>query len=106
MIRRRSQSTSGRVLTGAYVRRACIDIGSNTTRLLIAECGDGLVEVHQERAYTQLRRSVRDGGALSSEKISEVVAVVEAQLARARGARLGGGARGRHRGDPARGQSR
>lgn len=83
-IRRRSQSTGCRVLTGAYVRRACIDIGSNTTRLLIAECGDGLVEVHQERAYTQLRRSVRDGGALSSEKISEVVAVVEAQLARAR----------------------
>jgi exopolyphosphatase/guanosine-5'-triphosphate,3'-diphosphate pyrophosphatase len=66
------------------VRRACIDIGSNTTRLLIAECDAGLVEVHQERAYTQLRRSVRGGGALGPEKISEVVAVVGAQLARAR----------------------
>ena len=35
------------------VRRACIDIGSNTTRLLVAECGrDQLDEVHQERAFT------------------------------------------------------
>jgi exopolyphosphatase/guanosine-5'-triphosphate,3'-diphosphate pyrophosphatase len=66
------------------VRRACIDIGSNTTRLLIAECDAGLAEVHQERAYTALRRCVRGGGALSAEKISEVVAVVSAQLARAR----------------------
>ncbi len=47
---------------GASVRRACIDIGSNTTRLLVAACDRGrLEEVHQERSFTQLRRGVLDG---------------------------------------------
>ena len=41
------------------VRRACIDIGSNTTRLLVADCdGDRLLEVHQERAFTHVRRGL------------------------------------------------
>jgi exopolyphosphatase / guanosine-5'-triphosphate,3'-diphosphate pyrophosphatase len=35
---------------------ACIDIGSNTTRLLVADAADGgLREVMQRRAYTRLR---------------------------------------------------
>jgi exopolyphosphatase / guanosine-5'-triphosphate,3'-diphosphate pyrophosphatase len=35
---------------------ACIDIGSNTTRLLVADVADGsLREVMQQRAYTRLR---------------------------------------------------
>jgi exopolyphosphatase/guanosine-5'-triphosphate,3'-diphosphate pyrophosphatase len=67
------------------VRRACIDIGSNTTRLLVADgVGGGLVEVHQERAFTKLGRGLRAGGAVPAEKVDEVVAVVRAQLRTAR----------------------
>jgi exopolyphosphatase / guanosine-5'-triphosphate,3'-diphosphate pyrophosphatase len=65
---------------------ACIDIGSNTTRLLLARATDGtLEEVLQQRAFTKLgsaRASVRP------EKIDEVAAAVAAQarLAHERGA--------------------
>jgi exopolyphosphatase/guanosine-5'-triphosphate,3'-diphosphate pyrophosphatase len=63
------------------VRRACIDIGSNTTRLLIAECDrDRLLEVHQERAFTRVGRAVGDAGEISDAKIAEVTAVVARQL--------------------------
>jgi exopolyphosphatase/guanosine-5'-triphosphate,3'-diphosphate pyrophosphatase len=66
------------------VRRACIDIGSNTTRLLVAACDHGrLDEVYQERAFTQLRRGVLEGGIIGPEKIAEEVAIVTAQLAAA-----------------------
>ena len=51
------------------VRRACIDIGSNTTRLLVAECGDArLLEVHQERAFTRIGRALRDDGAIAPDE--------------------------------------
>ncbi len=44
---------AGTVMTP--VRRACIDIGSNTTRLLIAECADGgLQALHQQKAFTRI----------------------------------------------------
>jgi exopolyphosphatase / guanosine-5'-triphosphate,3'-diphosphate pyrophosphatase len=67
------------------VRRACIDIGSNTTRLLVADCdGDRLVEVHQERAFTHVRRALTPSEEIDAEKIDEVVAVVVGQLQRAR----------------------
>jgi exopolyphosphatase/guanosine-5'-triphosphate,3'-diphosphate pyrophosphatase len=67
------------------VRAACIDIGSNTTRLLVADCdATGLVEVHQERAFTRLGRGLRDAGVIADEKITEVVGVVLRQLAVAR----------------------
>jgi exopolyphosphatase / guanosine-5'-triphosphate,3'-diphosphate pyrophosphatase len=67
------------------VRRACIDIGSNTTRLLVADCdGERLVEVHQERAFTHVRRAFTKDDEIGEEKIDEVVAVVAAQLRRAR----------------------
>jgi exopolyphosphatase / guanosine-5'-triphosphate,3'-diphosphate pyrophosphatase len=67
------------------VRRACIDIGSNTTRLLVADCdGERLVEVHQARAFTHMRRALTFGEEIASEKIAEVVAVVAGQLAAAR----------------------
>jgi exopolyphosphatase/guanosine-5'-triphosphate,3'-diphosphate pyrophosphatase len=67
------------------VRRACIDIGSNTTRLLVADClGEGLSEVHQERAFTRIGRVVVTEGEISPAKISEVVEVVCDQLERAR----------------------
>jgi exopolyphosphatase/guanosine-5'-triphosphate,3'-diphosphate pyrophosphatase len=70
------------------VRRACIDIGSNTTRLLVADCdGERLVEVHQERAFTRLGRGLESGAAIAEGKIAEEVVVVDAQLQTAR--RLG-----------------
>jgi exopolyphosphatase/guanosine-5'-triphosphate,3'-diphosphate pyrophosphatase len=68
------------------VRRACIDIGSNTTRLLVADCEGGrLVEVHQERSFTHLRRGITAELEIQTEKIAEVAAVVAAQLEVARG---------------------
>jgi exopolyphosphatase / guanosine-5'-triphosphate,3'-diphosphate pyrophosphatase len=67
------------------LRRACIDIGSNTTRLLIADCdGQGLVEVHQERSFTHVRRGLSAGDEIEADKIAEVVSVVAGQVATAR----------------------
>ncbi len=67
------------------MRRACIDIGSNTTRLLVAECdGEQLLEVHQDRAFTRIGRGLRRDGTIAPAKIAEVVEVVAAQLRVAR----------------------
>jgi exopolyphosphatase / guanosine-5'-triphosphate,3'-diphosphate pyrophosphatase len=67
------------------VRRACIDIGSNTTRLLVADCAaDGLQAVHQERAFTHLGRGRLDDGAITRHKLEEVTDVVAGQVTRAR----------------------
>jgi exopolyphosphatase/guanosine-5'-triphosphate,3'-diphosphate pyrophosphatase len=67
------------------VRAACIDIGSNTTRLLVAERVDGaLVEIHQERAFTRIGRGLAARGIIGADKIAEVVAVVSGQVAVAR----------------------
>ncbi len=66
------------------MRAGCIDIGSNTTRLLVADpLGAGLAEVHQERVFTRIGRGLTTGGAIPAAKIAEVVAVVAAQLASA-----------------------
>jgi exopolyphosphatase/guanosine-5'-triphosphate,3'-diphosphate pyrophosphatase len=67
------------------VRRACIDIGSNTTRLLVADgAGDRLHTVHQERAFTRIGRGLTAGGMIGPAKLAEVVAVVKSQLENAR----------------------
>jgi exopolyphosphatase / guanosine-5'-triphosphate,3'-diphosphate pyrophosphatase len=67
------------------VRRACIDIGSNTTRLLVADCdGDNLFEVHQDKAFTKIGHGLRRDGVIASAKIAEVVDVVGAQIETAR----------------------
>lgn len=67
------------------MRAACIDIGSNTTRLLVAErVVDRLQEVHQERAFTRIGQNLAPGAAIPGEKIQQVVAVVGAQLLIAR----------------------
>jgi len=67
------------------VRRACIDIGSNTTRLLVADCdSERLTPVHQERAFTHLRRAFTSEAEIGAAKIAEVASVVSAQLGTAR----------------------
>jgi exopolyphosphatase/guanosine-5'-triphosphate,3'-diphosphate pyrophosphatase len=67
------------------VRLGCIDIGSNTTRLLVAASdGRQLHWIHQERAFTRIGHELLERGELGPEKIEEVVAVVARQLAVAR----------------------
>jgi exopolyphosphatase / guanosine-5'-triphosphate,3'-diphosphate pyrophosphatase len=64
---------------------ACIDVGSNTTRLLVAELRGGeLRELATQRAFTRLGRSVLEEGRLSRTKLQEHARVVaeQAQLAR------------------------
>jgi exopolyphosphatase / guanosine-5'-triphosphate,3'-diphosphate pyrophosphatase len=69
------------------VRRACIDIGSNTTRLLVADVSPaGLEKLEERRAFTHVRRGVGPDGRLAPAKIAEVVEVVTAHLAVARAA--------------------
>lgn len=70
------------------MRCACIDIGSNTTRLLVAERdpvgGAGLRELATERAFTAIGAAAGPDGTLPAAKIAEVAAVVAAQAATAR----------------------
>jgi exopolyphosphatase/guanosine-5'-triphosphate,3'-diphosphate pyrophosphatase len=65
-------------------RCACIDIGSNTTRLLVAEDAQPRPrELLCERAFTRLG-SAREGGEIGARKIAEVAAVVARQVRTAR----------------------
>jgi exopolyphosphatase/guanosine-5'-triphosphate,3'-diphosphate pyrophosphatase len=60
---------------------ACVDIGSNTTRLLVAEVREGrLTEVLQRRAFTR----IGTGPVILPPKIAEVSEVVRSQIALAR----------------------
>jgi exopolyphosphatase/guanosine-5'-triphosphate,3'-diphosphate pyrophosphatase len=59
---------------------ACIDIGSNTTRLLVAEPDDGrLREVLQQRAFTRIGRDLKADGRIGKAKLAEVAEVVATQ---------------------------
>jgi exopolyphosphatase/guanosine-5'-triphosphate,3'-diphosphate pyrophosphatase len=72
------------------VRRACIDIGSNTTRLLVAESSERWIEeIHQERAFIHLGSGREPEGVIGPEKLAEVAALVATQLETAQ--RLGCG---------------
>jgi exopolyphosphatase/guanosine-5'-triphosphate,3'-diphosphate pyrophosphatase len=63
----------------------CIDIGSNTTRLLVAEpVGGRLRELAREAAFTRLRVGLRAGSEIPDAKVREVAGVVGAQARRAR----------------------
>ncbi len=64
---------------------AAIDIGSNTTRILVAKPQDGqITKVMEQRAYTRIGKA-RDGkGRISKEKIEEVSEVVDTQVRLAR----------------------
>jgi exopolyphosphatase / guanosine-5'-triphosphate,3'-diphosphate pyrophosphatase len=67
----------------------CIDIGSNTTRLLVADAGNGrLRELCTQRAFTRIGKSLRGGGAIPAAKIAEAaeVAASQARVARESGA--------------------
>jgi exopolyphosphatase/guanosine-5'-triphosphate,3'-diphosphate pyrophosphatase len=68
---------------------ACIDIGSNTTRLLVAEpSGDRLRELMTQRAFTSIGKAMSKDR-IAGEKIAETAEVVakQARLARELGAR-------------------
>ncbi|HEX8102327.1 MAG TPA: hypothetical protein VF533_06935 [Solirubrobacteraceae bacterium] len=69
---------------------ACVDIGSNTTRLLVAEAAAGrLSSVLERRAFTRIGRDLRATGTISAAKVDEVAATVaeQAALAQALGVR-------------------
>ena len=68
------------------MRLACIDIGTNTTRLLVAEPdGPGLRTVLVERAYASLAHVGREG-ALGADTIAAVTRAVAEQIAVAKAA--------------------
>ena len=59
---------------------ACIDIGSNTTRVLVAEVRDGTItEVLARRAFTRLGRELRTEGVIRAEKVAEIAEIVAEQ---------------------------
>jgi exopolyphosphatase/guanosine-5'-triphosphate,3'-diphosphate pyrophosphatase len=60
---------------------ACIDIGSNTTRLLVAEPADGhLRELLRQRAFTRVGKGLKRDDRIAPEKIAEVADVVATQV--------------------------
>jgi exopolyphosphatase/guanosine-5'-triphosphate,3'-diphosphate pyrophosphatase len=62
---------------------ACVDIGTNTTRVLVADVKDGrLTEVLQQRVFTR----IGTGPVIAREKIAEVARVVATQVELARSA--------------------
>ena len=64
---------------------AAIDIGSNTTRVLVAEPVDGqLKKVMEQRAYTRINKALDSDGAILAEKVEEVCDVVATQVRLAR----------------------
>jgi exopolyphosphatase/guanosine-5'-triphosphate,3'-diphosphate pyrophosphatase len=64
---------------------AAIDIGSNTTRVLVAEPVDGqLKKVMEQRAYTRISKAIDADGAITPEKIEEVGELVATQVRLAR----------------------
>ncbi len=63
----------------------CIDIGSNTTRLLVAEPADGrLRELMRQRAFTRIGKGLQPDDTIPSKKIKEVAEVVATQVRLAR----------------------
>jgi exopolyphosphatase / guanosine-5'-triphosphate,3'-diphosphate pyrophosphatase len=64
---------------------AAIDIGSNTTRLLVAEPVDGqLKKVMEQRAYTRINKALDGDGAILAGKVEEVCDIVATQVRLAR----------------------
>jgi len=64
---------------------AAIDIGSNTTRLLVAEPVDGqLKKVMEQRAYTRIGKALDGDREIPAAKADEIAAVVATQVRLAR----------------------
>jgi exopolyphosphatase/guanosine-5'-triphosphate,3'-diphosphate pyrophosphatase len=64
---------------------ACIDVGSNTTRLLVAELRGGeLRELASQRAFTRLGKCVLEEGKVTRDKLAETARTVAAQAQIAR----------------------
>ncbi|MBM3667571.1 MAG: hypothetical protein FJW90_08875 [Actinobacteria bacterium] len=60
---------------------AAIDIGSNTTRVLVAEPQEGqLRKVMEQRAYTRIGKDASKNGKITAEKIAEVAEAVTTQV--------------------------
>ena len=60
---------------------AAVDIGSNTTRVLVAEPQDGqLRKVMEQRAYTRIDKASKRKGKITPEKIAELAEVVNTQV--------------------------
>ena len=60
----------------------CIDIGTNTTRVLVAEARPAAcAEVLQRRAFTRLGRGLAPGGTIPAARIAETAGVVAEQHA-------------------------
>jgi exopolyphosphatase / guanosine-5'-triphosphate,3'-diphosphate pyrophosphatase len=60
---------------------AAIDIGSNTTRVLVAEPQEGqLRKVMEQRAYTRIGKASQHDGAIDDEKVTELAEVVATQV--------------------------
>jgi exopolyphosphatase/guanosine-5'-triphosphate,3'-diphosphate pyrophosphatase len=60
---------------------AAIDIGSNTTRVLVAEPAEGqLRKVMEQRAYTRIGKASQHNGAIDAEKVAEVADAVATQV--------------------------
>jgi exopolyphosphatase/guanosine-5'-triphosphate,3'-diphosphate pyrophosphatase len=60
---------------------AAVDIGSNTTRVLVAEPQDGqLRKVMEQRAYTRFDKDSKRKGKITDEKIAELAEVVNTQV--------------------------
>ncbi len=60
---------------------AAIDIGSNTTRVLVAEPSQGqLRKVMEQRAYTRIGKASQHDGAIDDDKVAEVAEVVATQV--------------------------
>ena len=60
---------------------AAVDIGSNTTRVLVAEPQEGqLRKVMEQRAYTRFDKDSKRKGKITDEKIDELAEVVTTQV--------------------------
>ena len=67
------------------MRCACIDVGSNTTRLLVADADHGgMTAVTNERVFTLIGKSLAGGDEIPAQKIEETAAAVAEQSERAR----------------------
>ncbi len=60
---------------------ACVDIGSNTTRLLVADADEGrLRELMTQRVYNRLGESLAKGGSIPADRIADVADTVSTQV--------------------------